>query len=292
MGPFHAKIFVVGRFVRVTFFAAAAFLSILSDFARGQTVEFDDWQGFKEGSWCEIRTTVETIDKQGAVDSRGTTTARMILGAVTKDAVTLNVAEGTVEYAGKPFPTPASTLVLRQYGQSESDEISVAEQPKVSFELGEKKFECRSIKAVLTGEKGNREVVTLFVDASVNSPMRRIAKSFDADGKLVDTTTTEVVSMESAVHVRDRPRPAIHYRVVYRNHKVSSTTFVVKCAEVPGQVVRATVVERGADGKLVRFTSQELVDFYVPTDNVQGTEIGGRPRDRREDRREDRRNRR
>lgn len=268
--------------------AAAAF---------GQTSDFDDWQGFKPGSWCEIRTTVETMDALGTtVAAKSTSITQTELASIAKDSVTLRVNEGTIEYAGKRFPTPAATLVLRPYGQQENEKATVAEQGKVEIELGGEKHQCRTVKVQLAGETGKREVVNVFRDAAVQSPLRRVVTAFDknAEEKVVSTTTTEALTLDGAVPVGERMLRTVCYRVVYRNHKLSTTALVDKSADVPGQLVRAEVVERGPDGTLLRRITQELLDYEVKSEAVPSTEIG-RARERREarqDRREERRIRR
>jgi hypothetical protein len=84
---------------------------------------------------------------------------------------------------------------------------------------------------------------------------------FDAQGSVTNTTTTEAVSFDGAVRVNEGMLRTVHYRVLYRNHKLSSTALVDKTADVPGQVVRSTIVEREPDGRLVRHITQELVDY-------------------------------
>lgn len=274
-----------------------AVLLVLPAAGFGQTSDFDDWQGFKPGSWCEIRTTVETMDALGtAVAAKSTAITQTELVGAAKDSITLRVKEGTIEYAGKRFPTPAATLVLRPYGQQENEKSSVAEQGKTDFDLGGQKIPCQTVKVQLSGENGKREVVNVFRDAAVHAPLRRVVTVFDKDAaeKVVSTTTTEALTLDAAVPVGERMLRTVHYRVLYRNHKLATTALVDKSADVPGQLVRAVIVEREPDGKLLRRVTQELLDYEVQTAALPSTEIG-RGRERREarqDRRDDRRNRR
>lgn len=274
------------RGLRGLFLSAVACLFVLPAPVQAQSVEFDDWANFKPGSWCKLRTTTQTMNEQGEVVSESVSTAHYELAEFTGDAVKLDVAKGTVEYEGKTFPTPAATLVVRQYGQSQVDKIEIVEQPKVKLEVGIDKVECRSVKALLSGSDGSREVVTLFRDAAVSFPLRRVVRTFDAKGESIDTTTTDAWAMNVPHRVGNELLPTTHYRTLYRNHKLSSTAVSIKSAEVPGQLVHATIAERDASDRLLRYTVQELISYGGPDKPTRATMVSDRAKERRQAREE------
>lgn len=274
------------RGLRDLILSAVACLLVFHAPVQAQTVEFDDWAGFKPGSWCELRTTTKTMNEQGDVVSESVSTARYQLADFTGDVVKLNIAKGTVEYEGKVFPTPAATLIVRQYGQAQADKIEIVEQPKEKLEVGIDKVECRSVKALLSGSDGSREVVTLFRDAAITFPVRRVVRTFDAKGDSIDTTTTDAWAMNVPHRVGNELLPTTHYRTLYRNHKLSSTAVSIKSAEVPGQLVHSTIAERDASDRLLRYTVQELVSYGGPDKPTRATMVSDRAKERREAREE------
>jgi hypothetical protein len=252
-----------------------------------QSSEFDDWQGFKPGSWSEVRTITEGIDPAGtSVASRSVSVTRKILVNVDKDSVTLRVEKWKVDPDGAETLSPAATLVLRPYGRQDDEKVVEGKPEAVEIEVGGQKFAGRSVKAQLSSENGSRDVLTTFRDEAVHAPLRRVVTVYEADGKVRDTTTTEAVSVDGFATVAQRAVPTTHYRVVYQNHKLTSTSLVDKSVDVPGQVVRATIAEREASGTLRRFVTQELVGFHVARDEVSTREAGSRRRERIEARRE------
>ncbi len=252
----------------------------------GQSSEFDDWRGFEDGSWSEVRTVSETLDEQGTVVSTSTSSARLTLARSTDGEVTLEVGEGTVEYAGKTFPTPAAKLVLRPYGETDGEKVTIVD----TSEAGLNNLDGRNLKAVIAGGDGTREVTSVFRNASTALPARRIVKTFDSQGESISTTTTDEFAANVPYPVGGGIRPTTYYGTLYRNHKLSSTAVVAKSSDVPGHLVHATTVERDASGRIFRRTSQELVD-YQATPKTRGATIGERIQDRRE-RRDERRGRR
>jgi hypothetical protein len=279
------------RGLRGLFVSAVACLFVVSAAAQAQSVEFDDWANFKPGSWSKLRTTTQTLNEQGDVVSESVSTAHYQLAEVTGDLVKLDIAKGTVEYEGKQFPTPAATLVVRQYGQTQADKIEIVEQPKEKLEVGIDRVECRSVKALLSDANGSREVVTLFRDAAVTIPVRRVVRTFDSKGESIDTTTTDAWAMNVPHRLGNELLPTTHYRTLYRNHKLSSTAVSIKSAAVPGQLVHSTIAERDASDRLLRYTVQELVSYGGPDRPTRATmiserTIGERAKERREAREE------
>jgi hypothetical protein len=288
----NRKLFSLGRRgLRGLMLSAAVWLVLLHAPVRAQSVEFDDWANFKPGSWCKLRTTTQTLNEQGDIVSESVSTAHYQLAEATGDVVKLDIAPGTVEYEGKQFPTPAATLVVRQYGQTQAGKVEIVEQPKQKLEVGIDRVECRSVKAVLSDSNGSREVVTLFRDAAVNFPVRRVVRTFDAKGESIDTTTTDAWAMNVPHRVGNELLPTTHYRTLYRNHKLSSTAVSIKSASVPGQLVHSTIAERDASDRLLRYTVQELVSYGGPDKPTRATMIsertvGERAKERREAREE------
>ncbi|MEX2188490.1 MAG: hypothetical protein WD875_16900 [Pirellulales bacterium] len=284
MFTYRAMVRPAMRLVRRAFFVVAAVGAMSTASVRAQSSEFDDWRRFEDGSWCEIRTISETLDEQGEVVSTTTSTALFTLAHATDDEVTLDLAAGTVEYGGKSFAVPAAKLVLHPFGRSEGEKITIVDLP-VQSTAGAENVAGRSLKAVIAGDEGTREITTVFRNASARLPERRIVKTFDAKGDSVSTSTTDEYLANFPYPARNGLRSTTYYGTLYRNHKVSSTAIVAKSADVPGQLVSATTIERDASGRIFRRTSQELVDYYaVP--KPRGATIGERIKDRRDDRRE------
>jgi hypothetical protein len=149
-----------GRIIRAALFAAIAWFSIPAGVARSQSSDFDDWQGFKPGSWCELRTTVEAMDPQGAtVASKSTAIAQ------SRSRQPDNARRGSDDRARRKDFNACGTRALHPGRRNE--QISLAEQPKVEIELGGE-VQCRRMKAQLTGENETREAIR-FRDA-VHSP--------------------------------------------------------------------------------------------------------------------------
>jgi hypothetical protein len=275
------------RFACTTVVAVAAMLSFAPRLLVAQSHDFDDWQGFAPGSWCKIRTISETLDDKGAVVGTTTSTTSFKLERVEEDAVTVDVLEGTVEYAGKTFSTPAAKLVLRPFGRSEKEKIDFDEQPTdAKPDEAEQGDSDRSVKAVITGDEGKREVTAVFRDASLRLPVRRIVKSFDAKGEPVATTTTDLFVPNVPFPVRRGFRSTTYYRTHYRNHKLTSTTVVAKSTDVPGQLLYANAIERDASGRVFRRTSQELIEYYAVKQPAEGISYNVPPKQRRQERRE------
>jgi hypothetical protein len=105
--------------------------------AHAQSREFDDWVRFPAGSWCEFRTRTESLGEQGRVTNETTTLTRVTVAANDGKTVRLRLESGSVEFSGKRFPTPATEIVLRPHGQSDQEQVAVAELPNEIVGVGE-----------------------------------------------------------------------------------------------------------------------------------------------------------
>jgi hypothetical protein len=256
--------------------------------AFAQTSDFEDWQGFKAGSWSEVRTTVESMDSQGtSVASKSVSVTRTTLDRVGANSVTLRLQTMRIESNGTQVHAPAAMLELRPYGQQENEKLAHGQPEKAVIDVGGQRIEGNRLTAKLTSDHGSRDIVSTFRDGALHAPIRRVVTVYEADGKVRDTTTTEAVAIEGFATVAQRVVPTTHYRVAYKNHKLTSTSLVDKSVEVPGQLVRGTIAERETNGPLLRFVTQELVGFHAIKPEVSVREVKTR-REIRRDRREGR----
>lgn len=222
---------------------------------------FHVWGRFQPGSWVVVRQVVETLDSNGQVASTSSTETRTTLAAIENQCLTLKV-QASLEVGGKKLDGPTQELKQGPEGARPDMPMAVTIAGQEDVSLQGRTFTCR-VEQSETSVDGRKTVTRVWSSPEAEPfDLRRQTTIIDeTSGKILDETTVEVVSLSPQRRILARSRPAAEIRIVHRHPRGSTTAQAVNCPDVPGGLVSQSTEEFDAEGKLLRRTKIELVDF-------------------------------
>jgi hypothetical protein len=81
------------------------------------------------------------------------------------------------------------------------------------------------------------------------------------------TAETEVIGLDMPYSVLHDMKLAAYERTIQKNQRGTNITFDVVCVDVPGGIVARTSKEIDPQGRLLRRSTLQLVDYHVVVDD-------------------------
>ncbi len=226
------------------------------------------WARFGKGSWRQVRILTENFDERGKVTSSSTTDNIITLEDLTAEQVTLKV-EVTVEIAGQKFPSPAQLIQQGYAGETAGQTVSIKSLDGELLMVDGREIPCESRLIEILGG-GNKEVIQLSYSPRMTPTiLKRKSTTSDAtSGKTVQEAVTEVFALDRRLKVLDEPGERRGYRMrqVLKSDRGTTTTWSDHVHDVPGEVVAHSAQKFDEQGRLVRRTTLELVDYGADGD--------------------------
>ena len=254
---------VTGRTTILAFCIAWAALMLSGSMAAAEGLrrEHHSWGRFAPGAWQTTRVTSETFDDRGAVIRTTVTDTTTTLLAASPDHYTVKV-ESTVEVLGKRIEAPPQ-IVKRTYDDMPFDTSTatrIADQVDVSVD--NQQFPCAvletvaqtAVQTVTSRTYYCRETrpFSLRRDVTVVQPGMATPKS---------ETSTFVVAMDMPHKVLGQTYAASHIKTVHKQHGNTMVSVSVHVYDLPGGLVSQSSKELDSTGRMIRRSTQELVDY-------------------------------
>jgi len=227
--------------------------------AAGFGRRFHVWGRFRPGSWVVVQQGIETLGDGGHVVGRQSCETRMTLASSNDTALTLQV-QASLEVGGKKLDTAPQELRQGVHGET-PDIAQTSELEPEELRIDGQTYRCEVHRAET--EVDGRRTVTKSWIAPQSTPLvlRRLTTTTEtATGRLIGETIHEVLSI-SRQRVMARSRQVAELRIVQRHPRGQTTSTALSCPEIPGGLVSQTSEEFDTQGKLLRRTKMELVDF-------------------------------
>jgi hypothetical protein len=225
--------------------------------------ESHPWAKFPPGSWARNRITKETYDARG-VATTSAEEIRTILKATSGASYTLTV-ERSVNVGNRQFVLEAHEQTFGLSGEKDQEKVeSVTTLGDSELVINGRKIPCEVRQAVMNGEGAKRTTLKVFYSADVTPhALRREWSVGQTPQAPAATTVEEVISVGLPYPVAGQLRAAAFVHTLQKLASQTKESMEVTCDEVPGGIVAQWSKELDADGKLVRRTTQELIDFGV-----------------------------
>jgi hypothetical protein len=223
--------------------------------------ELDVWGRFAKGSWKLMRIVAETLDESGKVTGTTTTEVRTTITGVTSQSVTLRI-NVTVDAGGKRYDTEPQTVQHGFYGEGPNQLIRVRDLGKSEVTIDGRSYPCQ-IREV-TIDAGRQKTINKLFHSDSQAPyvLRRETNFTDSGNPSANhDETSDVILLEMPYKVRSEIRPAAFERSVQKNGKGTTISVDVTSVEVPGGIVTRLVKELDTQGRVIRRSTMELVDF-------------------------------
>jgi hypothetical protein len=221
---------------------------------------FHQWGRFRPGSWVVVRQGCETVDRDGRVVANSVSETRSTLATADDHAVTLHV-QASLEIGGKKIDGAPQTLREGLAGET-SDASTYVDLGEESVVVQGRAYHCnvQQTESIVGGRK--RIVKTWFAPHIAPYVLRKLTTTRNAEtDEVVAETQMDVVSLSVERRILARLRPVAEVRIVERHDRGQTRARAYCCPEIPGGIVSQTAEEFDAEGKLLRRTNIELVDF-------------------------------
>jgi hypothetical protein len=225
------------------------------------TADLHSWGKFEPGAWKRMRMVTETFDEQGTVASTNTTDSKTTLFDADADSLTLET-RACVEIAGKRFESEPQLSKQGFHGEVLSPNLKFKESSAGQVEIDDRKIPCQVLK-LETGNGASKTATAIYYSTTVApNILKRESKTTDLEGKTVlsDTVAT-LVALDMPCQIQGETHVAAHLKTVQKTPKGSVVTISVLCSDIPGGIVSHSSKELDANGRTVRHSVLELVDF-------------------------------
>lgn len=219
------------------------------------------WGCFPAGAWKVVRGTTETLDEKGTVVGSSTTETKTTLDAIDSDGVTLFI-EGVVEVAGKRLEAGPQCVRQGFRGESAKAKTKVTILKPEELVIEGRRISCQ-VEELEEITETNRTVTRVYFSPTVRPyVLKRTSVTTDLEGQTrLGETTVTVVGLDLPWKVLAEIKSATLVHAVRKHAKGTTDTWVITSVDVPGGVVQHASKELDQNGRLLRRSTLELVDY-------------------------------
>lgn len=240
----------------------------------GLTAKMHPWGQFDPGTWKMVRVITETLDEQGQVSSTSITDTKTTLVDIDNTGVTLDI-QACMEVAGKRFEAESQTVKQGFHGEIISPNIKLKDSTNGEVAIDGQKIPCK-VQQLENATPNAKTSVTIYYSTCV-APyiLKRQSIVTDSEGKKVlGETNVEVIALSMPLKVQGEAKNGIYIKTVHKNPNGSVTTLATVVPEVPGGVVGNSSKEVDKNGRLVRRSTLELIDYNDDPDKDRSGMFG------------------
>ena len=243
----------------------------------GITAKLHPWGQFEPGAWKLVRVATETLDEQGHVVSTSSTDTKTTLLDIDDEGVTLEI-QACVEVAGKRFEAEPQTLKQGFHGETACPSPKLKPPVDGQVVVDDRKIACKVQQLECTGPNGKTVTTIYYSPTTAPYVFKRESVTNDPEGKsVVSETSVEVTTLEMPCKVLNEVRNGFYVKTTNKNVKGTVITLAITSPTVPGGVVSLSSKEVDKNGRIVRRSTLELIDFNSDPEKDR-TGIFGRKR--------------
>jgi hypothetical protein len=222
------------------------------------------WARFPIGSWKLVRTVSETHSPAGHVEIT-TTDVKTTLVAVAANSFTLRI-ETTLETGGRRLPTQSQTQQFGLYGEAPGQTAEIVRTGTSSLVIDGESIPCEVRELTVTADAGRSTSLLHYSSEVAPYILRRETKVIKANGSNETelATSVNVLSLDLPVRVGQQLKEAMHLMTKQQLPSGDRTVLEAEVLDVPGWVVSHRAAERDAEGRLLRRSTLELIDYGLP----------------------------
>jgi hypothetical protein len=229
----------------------------------GLTRVHHPWGRFEPGAWKMVRVITETLDEQGTVSSTTNHDTRTLLQRVDPESVSLEVAV-TVEVAGKRFETEPQVVRQPYHSEMVGGNAKAKAPVDTTITIEGREYRCRMVQLEYTGPNNSNKTTTniYYSDAVAPYVLRRETTTTDAEGAAtLNEAIVEVAALELPWRASGEIKSAALVKSTVKHAKGSTITWAFTSPDVPGGVMSHTSKELDSNGRTLRRSTLELIDY-------------------------------
>jgi hypothetical protein len=231
------------------------------------------WGHFKIGSWKQVRTVTENLNDKGQVASTSITETTTKLVDIDDAGYTLRI-DAVVEVAGKRFSAPPQVVRRGFNGENDGEQVSVKQVGETGLTINGRKIACQVRQLTVAGQAGKRITTVHYSEQHAPYVLKRETTALDSAGKPTDVQCqVDVVAVDMPFKFKERTWSSSTVRVMNQQGKTSTLTLEVHCAEVPGGVVSHTSKDTDENGRVLRRSTLDLLDYGIGTGDDEDARV-------------------
>ena len=223
--------------------------------------EHHNWGRFERGAWRTVRVATETFDNAGLPTNLSVTDTKSTQQEATEQSYTLRI-ESAVEVAGKRITAAPQTVVQRYDG-------APAEQQPAAGAVGSERvlidgasYNCDVFQLETTAPMSRTVAKTFYCKTVLPYVLRRETVTTNSQTNVISgRSIVETIALEMPAKALQETFSTSHFKAWQQHEKGTSVTMLVSCFDVPGGVVSHTSKELDTEGRLVRRSTLELLDY-------------------------------
>jgi len=221
------------------------------------------WGLFEPGAWSRVRIVIETLAPDGTVADMSTTVQTTTLVNVGLESVELKV-DATVDVGGKQFEAPSQTVRQLFGGQTIAANAQVA-----SKSLGDgnvtiegKTIACQIEQSEVT-EKASKTLAKTYYAASTFPHVLRVETTTNDQDETISQSLGEIIALDMPYRTATGAtrNVAVWQEGIRKSKGAVERSISLRGDEIPGGVVARWSKELDDEGRLVRRSMLELIDF-------------------------------
>jgi hypothetical protein len=243
------------------------------------------WGRFAAGSWRKVQVVTETLDAEGNVGGTTITETKTTLTKVDSQGISLRI-EVTVEVDGKRFDAEPQTVEQCYHGLPRQQVFQVRALEPETVTVEGRQIPC-DVREVTTVGGPTKTIAKVYYTERVPPfLLRRESTTTDPqDPQVVEQLVHEVIALDMPYKLNGQIKSTALERTVQTTRKGTIQSLDITCIEVPGGTIHRTTKELDAQGRLVRRSTVELLDYSAQRDDRAGAALDRRGMLRRRDRR-------
>ncbi len=224
-------------------------------------VECHPWGRFEPGAWKLVRVVTETFDEQGNTTGTSITETRTTLKEVGDKGVVLQV-DVAVEIAGKRICAQPQTVRQAYHGEADESSVQITDLGMGKLAIEGREISCQIEQVESVGTHAKTLTRMHWNACAVPCTLKRESTMTDLkSGEVLSQSTVEVVALDMPCRVVDEIKSTAHLKTVVRHSQGTTTTLSVTSTDIPGGVIRHTAKEVDENGRLLRRSELELIDY-------------------------------
>jgi hypothetical protein len=233
--------------------------------------EHHPWGSLKPGAWRKDRLTQETLDEKGQVAAISIIETRITLVKVEADGVTLE-RERCVDLGGKQIEAEVDAVKQGFHRQPISPNLQRKEIGAEAVVIEGRKIPCKVIRLELNGPTGRTTTDIYYSAAVAPYVLKQKIVTTDPGGetKLSETTIT-VVRLDMPSWVHTGIKNSMDVETVHKHPKGTIRIWSVTSPEIPGGIISYRSKELDQEGRLVRRSTLELLDYDLQPEQRERT---------------------
>ena len=225
----------------------------------GLTQRHHFWGHFQPGAWKLVRVKTEVFDDESPLNS--VTETKTTLSDVDDVGVTLLV-EASVMVGGKRLSSDPQSICEGFHGELASNSPQVTSLGPGEVVIENRRVACQIVQLEYPRTAGRKVSKVYYTDVLEPYILRRETATYGTTTEEpISETVVEVVALEAPCRLFRSFRSAARLKSVRKDSSGTTTTWAWTSSLVPGGVIHHTSEQVDTEGRLIRRSSLELLDY-------------------------------